>query len=174
MTTNPQPQSINSNGTLYMSLELAAKNWKLGLADCLGRNVRVRTIAAGDFERLKEEVAIAKKRFDLDVDGASRAGLLLIEMGEPCATLTYSAFVIDDGTVSTTIEGTNTVCPEGLSGTLDIAVNAAGIPRFLVEMVLFQGVPTILVLNPSTSNPLYSCSFNPVGETVECHSYGEN
>jgi transposase len=70
MNTNPQQQRNNSNGTLYMSLELAAENWKLGFADCLGRNARVRTIAAGDFDRLKEEVAIAKERFELDVDAS--------------------------------------------------------------------------------------------------------
>ena len=70
MNTNPQQQRNNSNGTLYMSLELAAENWKLGFADCLGRNARVRTISAGDFDRLKEEVAITKKRFELDVDAS--------------------------------------------------------------------------------------------------------
>jgi hypothetical protein len=94
-------------------------------------------------------------------------------MGEPCATLTYSEFVINEDDVSTKVDGTNTACPEGLSGTLDVAINATGIPGFLIELVLFQGVPTILVLNPSTSTPTYSCTFDPFGETVECHSYGQ-
>ena len=43
MTTNPQPQSINSNVCLHMSIELAATSWKLGFADQLGRNPRVRS-----------------------------------------------------------------------------------------------------------------------------------
>ena len=68
MQTNPQQQVNKSSGGLYMSIELAAENWKLGFADCLGRNVRVRTIAAGDFDQLQEEVAIAKERFGLDPD----------------------------------------------------------------------------------------------------------
>ena len=68
MTTNPQPQSITSNVSLHMSMELAAASWKLGFTDRLGRKPRVRSIKAGDFDQLREEIAVAKKLFGLDPD----------------------------------------------------------------------------------------------------------
>lgn len=111
--------------------------------------------------------------FDLDVDGASLSGLLLVERGEPCVTIAYSGFGANEGDTSTTVDGTNTICPEGLSGTVNVSIDAMGIPKFLSEIVLFQGIPTIVVLDPSTSTPLYSCTYNPLGETVQCFSYGE-
>ena len=68
MTTSPQPQSITSNVSLHMSMELAAASWKLGFADRLGRKPRVRSIKAGDFDQLHKEIAAAKKLFGLDPD----------------------------------------------------------------------------------------------------------
>jgi len=49
-----------------MSIELAATSWKLGFADQLGRNPRVRSIAAGDLLKLRKEIAAAKKVLGLD------------------------------------------------------------------------------------------------------------
>ena len=57
MTTNSQPQSITSNVCLHMSIELAAASWKLGFADQLGRNPRIRSIKAGDLLKLRKEIA---------------------------------------------------------------------------------------------------------------------
>ncbi len=66
MTTNSQSQSITSNVSLYMSIELAAATWKLGFTDQLGRKPRVRSIEAGDLLKLRVEIAAAKKVFGLD------------------------------------------------------------------------------------------------------------
>jgi transposase len=49
-----------------MAIELAASNWKLGFADRFGRKPRVRSVAAGDFVKLRQEIAAAKKAFKLD------------------------------------------------------------------------------------------------------------
>ena len=51
-----------------MSLELSASTWKLGFADQLGRPPRVRTIDAGNFEKLMAEIKLAKRVFGLDDD----------------------------------------------------------------------------------------------------------
>ena len=53
-------------GVLYLAFELSSKNWKLGFSVGLGQKARIRTIAAGNLEVLKAEIAAAKKRFGLD------------------------------------------------------------------------------------------------------------
>jgi len=68
MTTNSQPQFNTSPIALHMSLELSATTWNLGFADQLGRPPRVRSIVAGDFEKLQTEISSAKRIFGLDDD----------------------------------------------------------------------------------------------------------
>jgi transposase len=68
MTTNSQTQFNTSTRSLHMSLELSASTWKLGFADQLGRPPRVRTIDAGNFEKLMAEIKLAKRVFGLDDD----------------------------------------------------------------------------------------------------------
>jgi transposase len=51
-----------------MALELSSTKWKLGFADQLGRNPRVRSIRAGDFEALSVEIEAARNAFKLDSD----------------------------------------------------------------------------------------------------------
>lgn len=70
MTTSPQYQINATRTTLHMALELSATKWKLAFADALGRNPRIRTIDAGDFEQLKAELAAAKKSFRLDSESS--------------------------------------------------------------------------------------------------------
>jgi transposase len=50
---------------LYLAFELGSKTWKLAFTVGLGQNPRIRTIPAGDLERLSEEIRAAKKRFHL-------------------------------------------------------------------------------------------------------------
>ena len=68
MTTNSDAQTNNFPHSLHMAIELAAATWKLGFADRLGRKARVRSVAAGDFAKLNQEIAAAKKVFKLDPD----------------------------------------------------------------------------------------------------------
>jgi len=111
--------------------------------------------------------------FGLDVDGGSMTGLMQVVLGDPCVTVTYTGFEIADGGVSNTIDGTNTICPESVTGTLNVTVNATGIQRFLMEISFVQGIPTILVVDPSTSAPLYTCQYNPLSETAQCFPFEE-
>ena len=50
-------------GSLYFSLELGSKNWKLAFTVGLGQKPRLRTIAARDTDALLAEIKAAKKRF---------------------------------------------------------------------------------------------------------------
>ena len=68
MTTNSDAQINSFPHSLHMAIELAAATWKLGFADRLGRKPRVRSVAAGDFAKLNQEIAAAKKVFKLDPD----------------------------------------------------------------------------------------------------------
>lgn len=68
MTTNSQTQFNTSTHSLHMSIELSASTWKLGFADQLGRPPRVRTLDAGNFEKLIAEIKAAKQLFKLDDD----------------------------------------------------------------------------------------------------------
>lgn len=68
MTTNSPSQLNNSSLSLHMAIELSASTWKLGFADQLGRKPRVRSIDAGDFDKLCAEIDAAKKAFQLDPD----------------------------------------------------------------------------------------------------------
>jgi len=54
--------------TLLMSFELGWNTWKLAFTVGFAQRPRVKTIAAGDLERLQEEIARAKRRFGLAED----------------------------------------------------------------------------------------------------------
>jgi len=51
--------------TLYLAFELSNQDWKLGFTVGLGQSARPRKIAAGDITALKQEVTLAKRRFNL-------------------------------------------------------------------------------------------------------------
>jgi hypothetical protein len=108
--------------------------------------------------------------FALDIDGGSITGLLQVILGE-CATLNYTNFEIEADGVSNTLNGTNTICPESASGALSVTVNAPGIQRFLMEINFSSG--TILIISPSTQEPLYTCVFDPGSQTAYCMPYGD-
>lgn len=110
--------------------------------------------------------------FNLDVDDGSMIGLIEIVLGE-CVTVTYTNFEIEEGSVSNTINGSSTLCGESASGELDVTVNATGIQRFLMQISFNQGIPTILIVSPTTMTPLYSCTYNPLSETAQCFPFGE-
>jgi hypothetical protein len=110
--------------------------------------------------------------FDLDVDGGRIDGPLQVTLGE-CVALTYTGFVIEEGSVENTLDGTNTICPDTVTGTLNVSVNATGIQRFLMEIAFVQGIPSILIVSPTTQEPLYSCTYNPLTETADCFPFGD-
>jgi transposase len=60
-TTLPQP-------TLYLAFELGQNTWKLGFTIGVAQQPRERMIPAGDVERVQQEIARAKQRFDLPED----------------------------------------------------------------------------------------------------------
>lgn len=59
--------------SLYMSLELSKKSWKLAFSDGGRRRPRVVTVPARDWERFEAEVAKAKARFGLAEDSPVRS-----------------------------------------------------------------------------------------------------
>jgi transposase len=63
-TRSPQ-STAEGPAVLYLSLELSAKEWKLGLAPDIATPARIRAIPAGDLRRLAAEIAEAKRRFGL-------------------------------------------------------------------------------------------------------------
>lgn len=109
--------------------------------------------------------------FDLDVDDGSITGAVLVLLDDPCATLTYTDFEIEEDGVSNTMSGTTTICPETANGTLSVTVNAPGIQRFLMEVNFNTGV--IIIVSPTTQEPLYSCFYDPFTESASCFPFGE-
>jgi transposase len=53
---------------IYMAIELSQGQWKLGFSPGLGQSPRLRTIRAGNYEKLLAEVHTAKARFKLAAD----------------------------------------------------------------------------------------------------------
>ncbi len=68
MTTILQDQDTTTTtaGVLYLALELSNKRWKLGFSD--GNHFRVKTIDAGNWAGLLEEIQQAKVKFGLATD----------------------------------------------------------------------------------------------------------
>lgn len=58
-----------SEATLYLSLELSSKTWKLAFTIGLGQKPRVRSIAAGDGGQFDRELERARRRFGLSECG---------------------------------------------------------------------------------------------------------
>ena len=53
---------------LLMAFELGARTWKVGFTPGAGQRPRVRTVPAGDLERVRAEIAQAKRRFGMAAD----------------------------------------------------------------------------------------------------------
>ena len=68
MTTNPNTQSNESAGSLYVAIELSTSDWKLAMTDQIGRRPRIRTFDAGDPAKLQKEFVAAKAAMGLDPD----------------------------------------------------------------------------------------------------------
>ena len=62
--THTLPGSVRE-ATLYVAFELGAKTWKLGLTSGFGVEPWVTSVAAGDWARVREVLAKAKRRFGL-------------------------------------------------------------------------------------------------------------
>jgi transposase len=63
-----RPGEYTGNQVMFMAFELSAEKWKVGTTIGIGQKPRERSIDAGDLERLLEEIAEAKARFDLPAD----------------------------------------------------------------------------------------------------------
>ena len=55
-----QTKDSASGDILYMALELSNKKWKLGLSN--GEKIRIKTIDAGDWDSVKEELDRARMK----------------------------------------------------------------------------------------------------------------
>ncbi len=66
-TTRPE-ESNGKSAVLYLSFELGQKEWKLAFTIARGQKPRIRTVPAGDREAVKEEIALARQRFNLAED----------------------------------------------------------------------------------------------------------
>ena len=62
--THTLPGSVRE-ATLYVAFELGAKTWKLGLTSGFGVEPWITSVAAGDWARVREVLAKAKRRFGL-------------------------------------------------------------------------------------------------------------
>ena len=57
--------STGNDGRLYVAFELSKQSWKLGFSDGRCERARIRTMEARDFQKLREELRLAKKHFGL-------------------------------------------------------------------------------------------------------------
>ena len=62
--THTLPGSVRE-ATLYVAFELGTKTWKLGLTSGFGVEPWIRSVAAGDWTRVRQVLAAAKRRFAL-------------------------------------------------------------------------------------------------------------
>ena len=58
-------QDTTSEGTLFVAFELSEKTWKLGFTTGHGQKPRARAVTARDQKRVLDDIAQAKRRFDL-------------------------------------------------------------------------------------------------------------
>jgi len=58
-------QGNTNSAVLFLAFELSHKTWKLGFTTGYGQKPRQRTISARDLAKLSEEIAAAKRRFEL-------------------------------------------------------------------------------------------------------------
>src|SRR4051794_4017905 len=68
MTMTRINESTAALGGLLLAFELSERTWKLGFTVGRGQRPRVRQIPAGSVDRLADEIARAKARFDLPAD----------------------------------------------------------------------------------------------------------
>jgi transposase len=70
MSTTTAPENATARDTqfLAMSFELGASEWKMAFSPGVGQQPRLRTVAAGDLEAVRKEIAAAKARFKLPGD----------------------------------------------------------------------------------------------------------
>jgi transposase len=69
-TTQRQESSAPRSDQLLMAIELGRRQWKVGFTTQLGQRIHRRTLAAHEWDRLAEMVAVAKKRLGLPTDAA--------------------------------------------------------------------------------------------------------
>ena len=65
MNTTATQNKYSIQPRLYLAFELGNKQWKLGSTIGLGQAPRLRTITAGDLSQVRDEIARAKRRFNL-------------------------------------------------------------------------------------------------------------
>jgi transposase len=73
MTATHDNKTTTSTGVLYLAFELGEAQWKLALTIGLGQKPRLRSMPGRDLPRLQEEIARAKKRFQLPADAPVRS-----------------------------------------------------------------------------------------------------
>jgi transposase len=68
MTTTRQDQVSNNGPVLHVAFELGLMQWKLAFTIGLAQAPRLRSVAARDQAAVLHEIALAKKRFNLDAE----------------------------------------------------------------------------------------------------------
>jgi transposase len=68
VTTATKLDHNEFGGTLYLSMEVGDRSWKLSSATGLGSATRVKDVAAGNLKSLDQEITAAKKHFKLPKD----------------------------------------------------------------------------------------------------------
>jgi len=71
--TTRSEQYTGNQQSLFLALELGAKDWKLGFSTGLGQKPRRRTIESGKTDQLQKEIEAAKKRFGLPARAAVKS-----------------------------------------------------------------------------------------------------
>jgi transposase len=66
--TTRKEECNGKSAVLYLAFELSRKEWKLAFTVARGQKPRIRTVPAGDRAAVKEEIALARQRFDLAED----------------------------------------------------------------------------------------------------------
>src|SRR4029450_12322990 len=61
-------------GRLLMSMELSRRQWKLGFTTGVGQRPRRRTLSTDASDRVREEIAAAKRRVQLPADAPALRG----------------------------------------------------------------------------------------------------
>lgn len=69
----PVTTPVQTAAALYLAFELSASQWKIAFTVGLGQRPRVRTVEARDLDRLRSEIAAAKKRFGLPAEASVRS-----------------------------------------------------------------------------------------------------
>src|SRR5678816_3311201 len=68
VTTQREECTAAVGGRLLMSMELSRRQWKLGFTTGVGQRPRRRTLSTDAWDRVREELAAAKRRFRLPAD----------------------------------------------------------------------------------------------------------